>query len=99
MGTIRLNGCRLRPRYPVKCVNPVALQGASLSTLQQSENPGAGHPKEPLNSAIFAHASVGRAAFGGLAPEIHGDFRLSEASSSLFRDAGQTPPPNLKRPV
>ena len=55
--------------------------------------------KEPLNSAIFAAASVGRTAFGGLAPEIHGDFRLSEASSSLFRDAGQTPPPNLKRPV
>ena len=38
-------------------------------------------------------------ALGCLAPEIRGDFRLSEASSALFRDAGQTSPPNLTRPV
>ncbi len=49
--------------------------------------------KEPLNSAIFAPASVGRTAFGGLAPRIYGDFWLSEASSALCRDAGQTPAP------
>ena len=85
-------------RVPAQPANPI-IRVAQANAAARINPTRDGYIKEPLNSAIFAAASVGRTAFGGLAPEIHGDFRLSEASSALFRDAGQTPPPNLTRPV